>query len=122
MLEKISAEQVDHLMVKAAHVIRTLEAEVTELRAEKAERARRDHAEKIASSAVERGIMEAEEAADYATSLAESDKDLSMVEDFVDRTAAGIPLGGGLEKEAHAEGGGDTDVLTSYLLSNPIPG
>ena len=123
-LEKISSEQIDHLMVKAAHVIRTQQSEIVELRKDKADRDRRDHAEKIASSAVDRGIMDSEEGDDYALTLAESDQDLSMVESFVERTAAGVPLGGSLQKVASVEGGeeGDSDILSTYLLSNPIPG
>lgn len=120
-LLKIGSAEVNATLIKAASTLRTLQADNDQLRAQLAIGARRDHAEKIASSAVERGIMDPEEARDYADSLTEGDKDLAVVEDFVTRTAAGVPLGASLQKEASAESGDmDSDILTSFLLTNEI--
>ena len=86
---------------------------------------RAHHAEKIAHRAVERGIMDVDEADSYASDLAESSEDLDLVEDFVGRAAAGVPLGKTLEKTAaDANGGedGESDVLTTFLLSSDIAG
>ena len=78
-LLKIGSAEVNATLVKAASALRDLSAENERLRAVIAENDRRDYAEKIASSAVHRGIMDPEEAKDYANSLTESDKDLSIV-------------------------------------------
>ncbi len=115
---------IDGVMIKAASALRSLQLENNRLKEELAKRDRADHATKIASSAVERGIMEADEASDYAQTLLESDKDLDIVEDFVSKTVSGIPLGSGLAKTASENlsyGDGSADVLTAYLLSNEIP-
>jgi hypothetical protein len=120
-LLKIGSAEVNATLIKAASALRTLQADNDQLRAQLAMSARRDHAEKIASSAVERGIMDPEEAKDYANSLTDGDKDLTVVEEFVTRTAAGVPLGASLQKEASAESGDmDSDILTSFLLTNEI--
>ncbi|MEC8306432.1 MAG: hypothetical protein VXZ72_01035 [Chlamydiota bacterium] len=121
-LLKIGSAEVNATLVKAASALRDLSAENERLRAVIAENDRRDYAEKIASSAVHRGIMDPEEAKDYANSLTESDKDLSIVEEFVNRAAAGVPLGNSLQKVASVEGAqdGEADILTSFLLTNEI--
>ena len=121
-LLKIGSAEVNATLIKAASTLRSLQADNDRLRADLAASARRDHAEKIAHNAVERGIMDPDEAKDYADSLTEGDKDLSVVEEFVSRTAAGVPLGASLQKVASAEGSadGDDDVLTSFLLTNEI--
>lgn len=121
---KINTSEIDGVMIKAASALRSLQQENERLRNELARRDRQNHATKIASSAVARGIMEEAEADDYAQSLLESGKDLDMVEDFVSKTVSGIPLGSGLAKTASdnlSYGDGSADVLTSYLLSNEIP-
>jgi len=125
MLEKISAAQVDHIMLKAASALRAQDALILELKQKVASYERRDHAVKIAGAAVYRGIMEEDEADTYADDLANSTEDLNMVEDFVSRAAAGVPLGKTLEKSAadHSGGGdGESDVLTSFLLSSDYAG
>tara|TARA_B100000214_G_scaffold341254_1_gene288255 strand:- start:404 stop:775 length:372 start_codon:yes stop_codon:yes gene_type:complete len=121
-LLKIGSAEVNATLIKAASALRDLSAENERLRAVIADNDRRDHAEKIASSAVNRGIMDPEEAKDYANSLTESDKDLSIVEEFVNRAAAGVPLGNSLQKVASVEGAqdGEADILTSFLLTNEI--
>jgi hypothetical protein len=123
MLEKLSADQVNDYMIKAAGLLRAQQAQIHELEGELVTRGRRDHAEKIASHAVDRGIMSDDDAKTYAEHLVESDEDLKMVEDFVGRAAAGVPLGATLEKQASAEdSGGEADVLTAFLLSSPYAG
>ena len=122
MLNKIGSAEVNATLLKAASVLRDQQGEIERLKAELSVRDRRGHAEKIANSAVERGIMAEEEAKDYADSLIEGDKDLDIVEEFVSRTAAGIPLSSSLQKTASATGtDGEADVLTSFLLTNDIP-
>ena len=121
---KIDTSEIDGVMIKAASALRSLQQENSRLRDELARRDRQNHATKIASSAVARGMMEEADAVDYAQSLLESGKDLDMVEDFVSKTVSGIPLGSGLAKTASDNlsfGDGSADVLTSYLLSNEIP-
>jgi polyhydroxyalkanoate synthesis regulator phasin len=124
MLEKISEAQVNHIMIKAASALRAQQARIGELEQQVASYKRRDHAEKIASTAVNRGIMEEDEAGSYANDLANSSEDLNLVEDFVSRAAAGVPLGKTLEKTAaeHGGEGGESDVLTAFLLSSDIAG
>jgi len=121
-LLKIGSAEVNATLIKAASALRDLSSENERLRAVIADNDRRDYAEKIASSAVNRGIMDPEEAKDYANSLTESDKDLSIVEEFVNRAAAGVPLGNSLQKVASVEGAqdGEADILTSFLLTNEI--
>lgn len=121
-LLKIGSAEVNATLIKAAAALRDLSAENDRLRVTIASTDRRDYAVKIASSAVNRGIMDPEEAKDYANSLTESDKDLSMVEEFVNRAAAGLPLGNSLQKTASVEGtqDGEADILTSFLLTNEI--
>jgi hypothetical protein len=121
-LLKIGSAEVNATLIKAASALRDLSTENERLRAVIADNDRRDYAEKIASSAVNRGIMDPEEAKDYANSLTESDKDLSIVEEFVNRAAAGVPLGNSLQKVASVEGSqdGEADILTSFLLTNEI--
>tara|TARA_R110002126_G_scaffold416_4_gene2834 strand:- start:394 stop:762 length:369 start_codon:yes stop_codon:yes gene_type:complete len=120
-LEKISAAQVDSVMIKAAHALRGQQAEISRLTNEIAVRDRRDHAEKIAHTAVDRGIMEVDDADDYAEKLASGSEDLSMVEDFLGRTAAGVSLGSPQEKLASDSEGG-SDVLTAFLLTSELAG
>lgn len=125
MLEKISAAQVNTILLKSAAELRTLRDENIQLRRQLADRERYEHAEKIASMAVDRGIMDPTDAADYASQLASGGTDLGMVENFVSKAAAGVPLGQALEKTAsdNLSGGEDaTDVLTSFLLSSDFAG
>lgn len=123
MMEKISAAQVNEYLLKCASTIRSQQAQIKDLQADKESRDRRDHAEKIASVAVDRGLLEAEEAAEYAEHLVKGDEDLKMVEDFMGRRAAGVPLGQVKEKTASAETGtGELDVLTAFLLSSDQAG
>jgi hypothetical protein len=125
MLEKVSEAQVNHIMLKAASAMRAQSSRISELEGVIASYQRRDHAEKIASAAVHRGIMDEDEAPSYADDLANSDENLNLVEDFVSRAAAGVPLGKTLEKTAadHSRGGdGEPDVLTTFLLSSDIAG
>ncbi len=118
---KISSEEVNATLVKAASALRSQNEEISRLRHEIAVLNRHNYAEKIASAAVERGIMDPMDAGDYAKSLAEGDKDLSMVEDFVTQTTAGIPLGTGLAKTAAEYSGSEgSDPLTTFLLSSDI--
>ena len=118
-MNKLSFENIDRTMIKAASVIRSQNKEIQRLNDIIASRTRIDHAEKIASVAVERGLMDIEEAKDYASDLARSERDLGVVEDFVSRTAAGTPLSSGIKKVAHDNG--EIDVLTSFLLTNDLP-
>lgn len=118
-MNKLSFENIDRTMVKAASIIRSQNQEIKRLNEIIASRSRFDHAEKIASVAVERGFMDIEEAKDYASDLARSEKDLGIVEDFVSRTAAGTPLSSGIKKIAHDSG--EVDVLTTFLLTNDLP-
>lgn len=122
-MNSIETSDIDTVMIKAASALRSLQRENQSLRDELLKRDRQEHATKIASSAVERGMMDVNEASDYAQTLVESNKDLDIVEDFVSKTVTGIPLGSGLAKTAsdHSIMGGSTDVLTAYLLSNEIP-
>ena len=121
-LLKIGSAEINATLIKAASALRDLSTENNRLRTVIAGTDRRDYAEKIAHDAVSRGIMDPEEAKDYAHSLTESDKDLSIVEEFVSRAAAGVPLGNSLQKVASVEGSqdGEADILTSFLLTNEI--
>ena len=118
-MDKLSFESIDRAMIKGASIIRAQNKEIQRLNEIIQSRTRIDHAEKIASVAVEKGLMGREEAKDYASDLARSEKDLGIVEDFVSRTAAGTPLSSGIKKVAHDNGG--TDVLTTFLLTNDLP-
>lgn len=119
---KIGSAEVNATLIKAAGIMRNQQAEIARLKEELAVRDRATHAEKIASAAVERGIMDPTEATEYAKTLAAGEKDLEMVEEFVARTTPGVPLVSGLAKTASASHtNGDTDVLTSFLLSNDVP-
>ena len=117
---KLGSAEINATMLKAAGALRSQQIEIERLRTELASIGRNRYAEKIASTAVERGIMDPDEAKDYAQQLADGDKDLEIVEDFVKRASGGIPLVEGLQKEASA-GSSETDVLTSFLLSNDVP-
>jgi hypothetical protein len=123
MLEKISAAQVDHVLLKTAAALRSQEVEITQLKSQLADYERQQHATKIASAAVDRGIVAEDEAAGYASDLANGNDDLNMVENLVSRSAAGVSLGTTLEKAAsvHEDAGGD-DVLTTFLLSSEFSG
>ncbi len=117
MLEKISEARIDGYLVKAAHSLRDMTQRIGELELEIARRDRADYAEKIASSAVDRGMVEEDDAGEYAEHLASSSDDLHIVEDFVNRAAAGVPLGRpSMEKEAST--GEDQDALSSFLFNN----
>jgi hypothetical protein len=120
---KIGSAEVNAMMIKAAGILRSQQEKIKELEQDLANRNRASHAEKIASAAVERGIMDPDDAAEYAHTLANGQKDLEMVEEFVSRTTPGVPLVAGLAKTASAEtnSGGEVDVLTSYLLSTDVP-
>ena len=126
MITKIAAADLDHLLVKSASIMRAQEAEISSLRAQLAGKDRESHAEKIASIAVERGIMSVDDAESYAKSLAASTRDLSMVEEFVSKsTGPGMNLGEDLHKEASADSDlpiGDTPEgrFASFLLSSDL--
>lgn len=117
MLEKASAVEVNGLLLSAAANIRDLVAENIELKTKLASVARQEHAEKIASVIVGRGQMDEDGAKDYARSLRESDRDLNMVEDFVKRSAPGVPLGHTKTASEHESTPGD-DVLTNFLKTS----
>tara|TARA_Y100001973_G_C5144728_1_gene304810 strand:+ start:449 stop:805 length:357 start_codon:yes stop_codon:yes gene_type:complete len=116
---KISAEEINRSLYKAASVMRKQQEEINRLNEILQSKSRFEHAEKIASTAVERGFLNTDDAKDYASSLASSEKDLEIVEDFVSRTAMGVPLSAGIKKVAQDNGG--TDILTTFLLTNDIP-
>jgi len=119
-MEKISSADVNAYMVKAAATLRGQAQQIVALKTKVASLERKEHAEKIASLAVERGALAVEEAQEYAENLATGAEDLKMVEDFVGRTSRSLSLGKTLEKTASAEGGGEPgqDVLTTFLLSS----
>ncbi len=119
-LTKISSEEVNATLIKAAGILREQQEQISVLKRELDVLNRQNHAEKIASQAVEKGIMDPTDAQDYANTLAEGSKDLNMVEDFVTQTTAGIPLGSGLAKTASENITGSTDPLTTFLLSSDI--
>ena len=119
---KIGSAEINATLIKAAGIMRDQQKEITRLQNELAIRDRASHAEKIASAAVERGIMDPDDAAEYAQTLATGEKDLEMVEEFVSRTTPGVPLVEGLAKTASADtGAGEVDVLTAFLLTNEVP-
>jgi phosphatidate phosphatase APP1 len=117
-MNKTASAEVNDTLIKAASVLRAQQAELEYLRSQLAQRNREQHAEKIASTAVDRGIMEADEANEYAQSLAEGNENLDMVENFLSRTVAGVPLGSSLQKTASVSGASGDDVLTSFLLTS----
>jgi F0F1-type ATP synthase assembly protein I len=121
MLQKLSSADVDTIMIKAASALRAQDVRIAELEAEIARRDRIEHAQKIASAARERGVMDEDDAVEYAEKLASSDEDLTMVEDLVSRVAVGVPLGRAHEKVASA-GDDETDVLTAFLLNSDLAG
>jgi len=102
MLEKISAEDIDRVFLKCASTIRSQGAEIARLQAQVAGHERKARAEKIASTAVERGIMDPTQADEYAESLTTGDEDLDQVESFMNKASAvsGLPLGESLLKSA----------------------
>jgi len=116
---KVSSADINRSMQKAASIIRKQQTEINRLTEILTSKNRYDYAEKIASTAVEKGLMAIEQAKDYADSLANSEKDLQIVEDFVSRTSTGVPLSTGIQKIANDNG--ESDVLTSFLLTNDIP-
>ena len=118
----LTTAEANEAFIKAASIIREQQEEILSLKAAGASSSRSAHAEKIASAAVERGIMDPEDAVEYAQSLFDGGKDLDMIEEFVSRTAAGIPLGGSLKKTASvSDFSEDGDILTNFLLTNDIP-
>ena len=119
-LEKVAGADIDAYLVKTAGVLRTQAGRIQELETELAKRNRRDEATKIASIATERGVLAEDVAADWAASLAESDKDLDIVEDFISRSAPGMPLGEPKEKVAGVDGltGDGEDTLSSFLMAS----
>tara|TARA_Y100000310_G_scaffold320680_1_gene377366 strand:+ start:1094 stop:1468 length:375 start_codon:yes stop_codon:yes gene_type:complete len=121
-MQKIAAADLDHLLIKSAHVIRSQEAKIAELEQQLSDRDRQSHAEKIAGIAVDRGVMSEDNAEDYATELASSDRDLGLVEDFVSRSSgAGVPLGSELEKvagEHNIDGDTAEGRFNNFLLTS----
>ena len=117
---KIAEAEVNATLIKAAGLLDSQQTRIHELEQELQIRDRAEHAEKIASVAVSRGIMEEDEASEYAQSLVTGDKDLDMVEEFINRTAAGVTLGNPLEKDASVTVDDGSDVLTDFLLSTDI--
>jgi len=125
-LNKLGGAEVNGILKQAAATLRSQQARIAELEAAQASQARLEHAEKIASVAVDKGVLEAEDASEYARSLAGGDKDLDVVEDFVSRTVAGVSLGDALQKTASdgssgLDGTGE-DVLTRFLLNSNVGG
>jgi len=116
---KVSAENINMSLIKAASLLRDQQREINRLNEVLSSKTRFEHAEKIASTAVQKGFLDTDEAKDYASSLASSEKDLDIVEDFVSRTAMGVPLSAGIKKVASENG--NTDVLTTFLLTNETP-
>ena len=120
MLEKIGAAEIDQILIKSASAIRELSAENTQLKSELAKRDRANHAEKIASALVERGIMDETAGKEYARDLASGDKDLAVVEDLASRSVPGVALGhtktAGVHDEDSIPG---EDVLTAFLKNSP---
>jgi len=119
-MEKVSAAQVDTVMIKAASALRGLHAENATLRAEIARRDRISHAEKIASAAIDRGVMEEDVAAAWASDMASSDEDLEMVERFSARMVPGVSLGQTFTEKTASVGAAETDCLTDFLLSSDL--
>lgn len=115
-------DQIKEAMQKSASALRALKEENAQLREEISRRDRHARAEKIANLASARGLMEAEEAYEYAEKLAHSNDDLDMVEDFVERTVTGVPLGQLQEKSASYEGSSEADALTTFLLNSELAG
>jgi hypothetical protein len=124
-MDKIAAAELDSLLIKSANVIRSQQGRIQELEAQVANQDRQDHAEKIASIAVDRGIMSEDRASDYAAQLASSERDLGMVEEFVSHNnGAGVPLGDEFEKHAHASSdetvGAAEAAFNNFLLTSDV--
>ena len=92
-MRKLASQDLDGLLIKSAATIREQNQEIARLRGQLAGHARQAHAEKIASAAVDRGILDADEATSYAEDLANGDRDLGAIEDLVSRSSSGVPLG-----------------------------
>lgn len=108
-MEKVSAEHVDHLMVKAASALRSLQAENVALRQRVDTFERERHAEKIASVAVANGALSEDESEDYISNLVTSNDDLTQVERYVGMARGGLSLGRPLEKTASDSSGSSAD-------------
>jgi hypothetical protein len=121
MLTKIAESDVNAALMKAASLLRSQQARIHELESNLGHRDRLDHAVKIASAAAERGIVDNEEVDEYARTLVDGNRDLDMVEEFVNRSVRGNPLATTtLEKEASYAGDGEVDVLTNFLLTSDL--
>ena len=112
-----------HLVLLVVRKLTATNVEITEhrLKTKIASYERKEQAEKIASIAVQRGIMAEDEAPEYAEHLASGGEDLKLVEEVVGRTSRALPLGKMLEKSASADNGNipvGEDVLTNFLLSS----
>jgi|TARA_R100001463_G_scaffold89950_2_gene144695 hypothetical protein len=117
-MNKSASAEVNDTLIKAASALRAQQSEIAYLRETLAQKEREQRAEKIASHAVDRGIMEADEASEYAQGLADGDENLDMVENFISRTVAGVPLSSSLQKSASVSGASGEDVLTNFLLTS----
>ena len=124
-MQKIAAADLDHQLIKSAHVIRTQATQIAELKDQLSLKNREEHAEKIASIAVSRGLMSEDSAEDYAKTLADSDRDLNMVEEFVARNSGtGLPLGDEMAKTASDDialndGSAEAD-FNNFLLTSEL--
>jgi hypothetical protein len=124
MLEKLSHQDINDLLIKTASIMRSQNEEIKRLRGELAAKSRREHAEKIAHIAVEKGVIDESDASSYAEKLDRGGKDLETVEEFVAQTVAGLPLGESLQKlaeeqvDGHVDGTSPEDKFCNFLLTS----
>ncbi len=121
-MNKLSAAQFNHILIKTAEQLEQQQAYIQHLEQQLAGHARQQHAEKVASMAVDRGIVSPDDEEAYAAKLARGEDDLALVEDFVQRSVSGLPLGadGELSKSASVAGGEGGDAISSFLLSSDL--
>jgi hypothetical protein len=100
----LTHEDLNGLLEKSASTIRDLQSQLAEKDAQLARFTRTEQAQKIASSAVERGMVGPDEANDYAAQLVDSGDDLDSLQSAVDMVAPTAPLGA-LKKTASEHDG-----------------
>jgi hypothetical protein len=97
----LTHEDLNGLLEKSASTIRDLQSQLAEKDAQLARFTRTEQAQKIASSAVERGMVGPN---DYAAQLVDSGDDLDSLQSAVDMVAPTAPLGA-LKKTASEHDG-----------------
>lgn len=112
-------KDVNTVLTKVAHTLRQQHTRIGELEALVAKYERREQLEKVAHTAIERGTMGDEDVDSFVDRWAEDEVPVDVLEDFVGRAPAGVPLAITGDDDPTKTASRAQDPFTAWLEADP---